>query len=194
MRGVFFGVEYDNDEVPNAIVIAGTRSGKFTKWVNEYMPVPIKRADGLTVLRERRCIKMPNGFHLRKDEILGAMKEHKTENWQDGKFFVLTVHAIGHYIHPHKLKLEKAEKEQNDAIDKATKKAVQAAKRDSEVSASVGGGDDKVGGAAAGEVGDPSTKHPLAENADASDDNNSPDEPVGEGSGKSGDEDPTVRA
>ena len=115
MRGVFFGLEYDNDVVPNAIVIAGTRSGKFTKWVQEYNPVFIMREDGKKVLRERRVVQCPTGWHLRKDEIHGMMKEHKTDSYQDGKFYVIEGHAIGVFIHPLKAKMEKAEKEKHDA-------------------------------------------------------------------------------
>jgi len=188
MRGVFFGVEYDNDKVPNATVIAGTRSGKFTKWVNEYMPVPIKRADGVTVLRERRCIQLPNRFHLRKDEIIGAMKDNKTENWQDGKFFVLTIHAIGHYIHPKKLQMERAEKEKKDAIENATRDA------DAKASGVVGGSDDKPGDAAAEKVGEQPTEPIVAEISNAAKDSHSSDVPVGKRSGKSSREDPVVRA
>jgi len=117
MRGVFFGLEYDNDAVPNAIVIPGTRSGKFVKWVKEYLPAPIKREDGKTVLRERRVVQAPTGFRLRRDEVLGEMKHRKTENYQDGKFFVVEAHAIGVHIHPVKAKMEKAEKEKRDAND-----------------------------------------------------------------------------
>jgi hypothetical protein len=115
MRGVFFGLEYDNDAVPNAIVIPGTRSGKFIKWVNEYQPVVISRADGKKVLRERRAVQCPDKFHLRRDEVLGQMKERKTENYQDGKFFVVERHTIGKYLHPAKAKMEEAEKEKRDA-------------------------------------------------------------------------------
>ena len=115
MRGVFFGLEYDNDPVPNANVIPGTRSGKFVKWVSEYLPQQIHREDGKVVLRERRVVQCPTGFRLRKDEIHGEMKHHKTENYQDGKFFVVEVHAIGVHIHPVKAKMEKAEKEKKDA-------------------------------------------------------------------------------
>ena len=115
MRGVFFGLEYDNDAVPNAVVIAGTRSGKFVKWVSEYLPQQIHREDGKTVLRERRVVQCPMGFRLRKDEIHGEMKHHNTENWEDAKFFVVEAHAIGVHIHPVKAKMEKAEKEKKDA-------------------------------------------------------------------------------
>lgn len=117
MRGVFFGLEYDNDAKPNAIVVSGTRSGKFTKWVNEYNPTMINREDGKKVLRERRCVQCPTGFRLRSDQILGEMNEHKTNSWQDGKFFVVETHAIGVYVHPLKAKMEKAEKERRDADD-----------------------------------------------------------------------------
>ena len=120
MRGVFFGLEYDNDKVPNAIVVAGTRSGKFVKWVKEYMPTLIHRGDGSAVWRERRVVQCPMGFHIRKDEVAGAMKHHKTENYQDGKFFVVEDHAIGVHIHPVKAKMEKAAKEKIDA-ERATK-------------------------------------------------------------------------
>jgi hypothetical protein len=115
MRGVFFGLEYDNDAIPNAIVIAGTRSGKFVKWVQEYLPTTITRADGSKVLRERRVIQLPMHYNLRKDEIYGAMKRNKTESYQDGKFFVLEAHAIGVHIHPVKAKIEKEAKEKLDA-------------------------------------------------------------------------------
>lgn len=115
MRGVFFGLEYDNDKIPNAIVIPGTRSGKFVKWVKEYNPVFIMRTDGKKVLRERRVVQCPEQFRIRKDEVAGEMKHHKTESWQDGKFFVAEAHAIGVHIHPLKAKMEKAAKEKVDA-------------------------------------------------------------------------------
>ncbi len=115
MRGVFYGLEYDNDKVPNAIVIPGTRSGKFVKWVQEYNPTWIVREDGREVLRERRVVQLPNHWNMRKDEIKGEMKRHKTESWQDGKFFVAELHAIGVHIHPIKAKMEKAAKEKADA-------------------------------------------------------------------------------
>jgi hypothetical protein len=83
--------------------------------VNEYLPQQIHREDGKTVLRERRVVQCPERFRLRKDEIHGEMKHHKTENWQDGKFFVVEAHAIGAYIHPAKAKMEKTEKEKKDA-------------------------------------------------------------------------------
>ena len=117
MRGVFFGVEYDNDEVPNALVVAGTRSGKFVKWVKEYNPTWINREDGKKVLRERRCLQLPFGFHLRKDEIKGEMKAHKTASWQDGKFYVLHTHTTGNFVHPAKAAMEKEEKDANQAKD-----------------------------------------------------------------------------
>lgn len=115
MKGVFFGLEYDNDAVPNAIVIAGKRSGKFVKWVQEYMPTEIVREDGKKVWRERRVVQCPMGFRLRRDEVLGEMKRHKTNNYQDGKFFVVEAHAIGVHIHPVKAKMEKEAKEKADA-------------------------------------------------------------------------------
>ena len=113
MRGVFFGVEYDNDPIPHAHVVPGSRSGKFVKWVKEYMPVVIEREDGKKVLRERRCLQLPTGFCLRKDEIKGEMHLHRTHDWQDAKFFVLETHTIGTFIHPVKAKMEKEEKEKN---------------------------------------------------------------------------------
>jgi hypothetical protein len=130
MRGVFFGLEYDNDAIPNAIVIAGTRSGKFVKWVQEYLPTKITREDGKEVWRERRVIQLPMHYNLRKDEVHGAMKRHKTESWQDGKFFVLESHAIGVHIHPLKAKMEKAEKEKREAsVDPELKKELHLAGR-----------------------------------------------------------------
>jgi hypothetical protein len=117
VRGVFFGLEYDNDPVPNAIVIPGTRSGKFVKWVKEYQPKLIVREDGKEVLRERRVVQMPERWRLRKDEVKGEMKRHKTENWQDGKFFVVELHSIGVHLHPLKAKMEKEAKEKKDAAD-----------------------------------------------------------------------------
>jgi hypothetical protein len=115
MRGVFYGLEYDNDAIPNAVVVVGTRSGKFVKWVQEYNPTWIVREDGREVLRERRVVQLPLHWNMRKDEIKGEMKRHKTESWQDGKFFVVEAHAIGVHIHPVKAKMEKAEKEKKDA-------------------------------------------------------------------------------
>jgi hypothetical protein len=58
---------------------------------------------------------MPDRWRLRKDEIHGEMRIHNTENYQDGKFFVVEHHAIGVYLHPAKAKMEKAEKEKKDA-------------------------------------------------------------------------------
>ena len=129
MRGVFFGLEYDNDAVPNAEVIAGNRSGKFVKWVSEYLPQQIHREDGKTVLRERRVVQCPTGFRLRKDEIHGEMKHHKA-SFQDAKFFVVEAHAIGVHIHPVKAKMEKAEKEKREAlVDPELKKELYVAGR-----------------------------------------------------------------
>ena len=114
MRGVFFGVEYDNDPIPHAHVVPGSRSGKFVKWVKEYLPVYIEREDGKKVLRERRCLQLPDRFRLRKDEIKGQMRSKHTDDWQDAKFHVLEVHTIATFIHPLKEKMEKDEKEKKD--------------------------------------------------------------------------------
>lgn len=115
-KPVFFGLEYDHDEVPNAVVVPSTRAGKIVKWVKEYTPTEITRADGKRVRRERTGVVCPVGFRLRKDEIIGAMKEHKTESWQDGKFFVVMIHRQGEFEHPDTVAMKKAKlkKEMDD--------------------------------------------------------------------------------
>ena len=96
----YFGLEFDHDKVPNAIIIASARPQKVIKWVNSYKPIVIKREDGTEVRRERTAVQCPVGFRLNKDEIYAAMKRNKTENYQDGKFFVILDHRIGQVEHP----------------------------------------------------------------------------------------------
>jgi hypothetical protein len=93
----YFGLEYDHNKVPNAIVIASARPQKVIKWVNAYKPVVIEQEDGTKVRRERTAVQCPPGFRLRKDEIRAAMKRNKTESWQDGKFFVILDHRMGQW-------------------------------------------------------------------------------------------------
>jgi hypothetical protein len=105
----YFGLEYDHNKVPNAIVIASARPQKVIKWVNAYKPVVIEQEDGTKVRRERTAVQCPPGFRLRKDEIRAAMKRNKTESWQDGKFFVILDHRMGQFEHPDTVNMKKAE-------------------------------------------------------------------------------------
>jgi len=131
---VFFGLEYDHDDIPNAIVIPSRRGGKIVKWVQSYKPVDIVRPDGRRVRRERTGVVCPLGFRLRKDEIQAAMKEHKTTNWQDGKFFVVMIHQRAKFEHSDTVAMKKAalKKEMDDVkrdLD-ARKQELEREKRD----------------------------------------------------------------
>jgi len=105
----YFGLEYDHNKVPNAIVLPSARAQKVIKWVNAYKPVVIEQEDGTKVRRERTAVQCPPGFRLRKDEIRAAMKRNKTDNWQDGKFFVILDHRMGQFEHPDTVNMKKAE-------------------------------------------------------------------------------------
>ncbi len=117
----YFGLEFDHDAVPNAIVISSTRPQKIIKWVNSYKPIVSTREDGKEVRRERTAVQCPMNFRLRKDEIQDAMKRNKTENYQDGKFFVILDHRMGQFEHPDTVKMKQAELRKKVADDKLTK-------------------------------------------------------------------------
>ncbi len=119
----YFGLEFDHDSIPNAIVIASSRPQKVIKWVNEYKPIVITREDGTEVRRERTAVQCPIGFRLGKDEIHNAMKRNKTKNYQDGKFFVILDHRIGLFEHPDTVKMKKDELRKKVADEKRLKKA-----------------------------------------------------------------------
>jgi hypothetical protein len=113
----FFGLEYDHDDIPNAIVLPSARGEKIVKWVKSYKPITyIREADKKLVRRERIGVVCPIGFRLRKDEIKAAMKRNKTENWQDGKFFVIRDHKGAQFEHPDTvaMKKEALQKEMHD--------------------------------------------------------------------------------
>lgn len=124
-KATYFGLEFDHDVVPNAIVLPSSRGQKVIKWVQSYTPVTFERADGKKVRRERTAVVCPAGFRLRKDEIHAAMKRNKTENYQDGKFFVILDHRQGQFEHPDtvKMKQEKLRKEVADGKHEETPKA-----------------------------------------------------------------------
>jgi len=114
----YFGVEFDHNKVPNALVIASARPQKIIKWVNSYKPSVRPLEDGTEVRRERTAVQCPIGFRLRKDEIQNAMKRNKSTSWQDGKFFVILDHRIGNYEHPDTVKMKKSELQRKVADEK----------------------------------------------------------------------------
>lgn len=105
----YFGLEFDHNPIPNAIVIVSARPQKIIKWVNSYKPVVYTREDGKEVRRERTAVQCPIGFRLNKDEVKAAMKRNKTESYQDGKFFVVLDHRMGQFEHPDTVKMKKDE-------------------------------------------------------------------------------------
>ncbi len=114
----YFGLEFDHDAIPNAIVVSSTRPQKIIKWVNSYKPIVSTREDGKVVRRERTAVQCPIHFRLRKDEIHDAMKRNKTENYQDGKFFVILDHRMGQFEHPDTVKMKQSELRKKVADDK----------------------------------------------------------------------------
>lgn len=106
-KHTYFGLEFDHDGIPNAVVIPSRRGQKIIEWVKSYEPVTYKRGDGKTVRRERTAVVTPIGFRLRKDEIRAAMKRNKLSSYQDGKFYVVLDHRMGEFEHPSTTKMKK---------------------------------------------------------------------------------------